>query len=57
MKVEVYFKDEDLRDFFRNPMILDTVSVNLRSNFLQLTDKDGIIHAYNTDAILHYHVI
>lgn len=53
MKVEVYFKDES---WYKNPMKVEVVSANLRSNFLQLTDKDGVIHAYNTDAILHYHV-
>lgn len=53
MKVEVYFKDGSM---YRNSMKVDAVSVNLRSNFLQITDKDGVIHAYNTDVILHYHI-
>lgn len=38
------------------PVKVEAVSVNLRSNFLQVTDKDGVIHSYNTDTILHYHV-
>lgn len=52
MKVEIYPK----RDSGLPNLKVDAVSVNLRSNFLQITDKEGVIHGYNTDEILHYHV-